>query len=221
MKAKLVLASLTLAAACLGSQDTFKPVRHFVQGEKDVYKMQMSGDMQLGSMDGGMTMTEAVKSVAADGSADVDVSIDDFQMSVNGSPVPTPAIPGATIHYGPDGKPTNLPSGIKGGGVSQMASLYYGHEFKVGESVPISYEDPNGLKIEGTAKLESIINGEAKLDEHLKVTVPQLQAPLDTNFNVYVDVASGKLNRIDGTTAGAMGPAGDMTMHYKMEREKA
>lgn len=228
MKAKALLAGLALISLAVAAQDTIRLTRTFKEGEKDSYKMHSTVTMAMGDADVNFVMEQLVKKVYDNGEADVQTTMDDFHVVVNGNEVPVPAPPVTTMHVDKHGMPIKVEGGDQTMSRMQFmrfSSLFFDRDLKVGETIPIDYTDPKDEKSHttGTVQLQSVTSGEAKIVASLKVTSAASTTPMNVDMTSYVDVASSKPNRLEGivTNMATETPGGTISaMKFTMERQK-
>ena len=202
MKAKAILLCLGLIAIAFGAQDTIRFSRHLKEGDQDTYKLHVSGNMQAGDLDFTMKMVQLVKKVYDNGDADLDTTTPDFHITMNGNEVPAPPIPEKTIKVDKNGVPKEAPEGAQ----SRMEFMrymagFYDKDLKVGDTVTIDHTDPKDSKnkMTGTVKLDSVTDGVAKLLINVTTTSSDSDTPSKIVATMYINVATSKMSKIDGT----------------------
>lgn len=231
MKRATIILGLALFAAAFGTQQAITLQHSYKEGEKDAYAFNVSVNiMQLGAAEVNMQLEQLVKKVYENGDADVESSYKDFRASLNGSEIPFPAPPTSLVRYNKAGVPLNAG---KGGGM--MASLSYlnystmmvDKPLTVGQEIPIDQKDPkDGSTVKGKVKVESLVDGVAKLISHFDISRPGAEKPFKLDVTSFVEVSTSKPNSVEGTAtdlpADAAGQGGPQieSIKFKMERKK-
>jgi hypothetical protein len=225
MKAKALLLGLGLVAVAMGAQDTIRFSRAFKMGDSDAFKLHVLASTPVGDVEVNATMKQTISKVYPNGEADLITSVPDMRVSIGGNEAPPRAIPDATAHVGKDGMPVSTADGRSGNmDFSKYAYLFFNKDFKVGDTINIDSDDTKlKTKTTGTAKFESVANGEAKIVETLKVAIPKVETPLEITMTTYVDTASSRLNKVEGTltnvpAGGGMPPVSNLS--FSLERIK-
>ncbi|HEY3780208.1 MAG TPA: hypothetical protein VGL56_03930 [Fimbriimonadaceae bacterium] len=214
MKAKAILLCLGLISIALGAQDSIRFSRHLTQGDTDNYKMHISGTMQQGDIDFTMKMQQLVAKVYDNGDADLTTTISDFHLTMGGNEMPIPAPPPSTVKVDKNGMPKEIPAGPQGRMqfLRYMSSLF-DKDIKVGDTVNVNTTDPKDPKNKttGTIKLDSVTDGMAKLTGDITTTMSDADAPAKVHMTMYVNVATSKMSKLEGTV-DAMPVAQGMSM---------
>jgi hypothetical protein len=95
----------------------------------------------------------------------------------------------------------------------------------VGQTVEVDWanpEDPKN-KAKGTVKLESVTDGKARLLINIEVSFADAEKPVKVTAHSTVDVASGKVDRTEGTATNLppMGQASFRAVQFSIERKPA
>ncbi len=229
MKTRFLLAAAAIVCAALAAQDTLKLERKYVVGEKDSYKYKLSLETGQGSVDVAMTQAQAVVKVYDNGDADIESSTSGLSVKFNGQDVPVPAPPNQkdTRRYTKQGVPVSLTQGGRGGmqggmAFAQFLNVLADKPLTVGQTVPVEYTLPDEkTTVSGTVKLESLANGVAKLLSHMNVTMPQSTKPVKLVITSFVDAASSKLSKAEGTATDLpeQGPMSPKAVQFTIERQ--
>lgn len=221
MKFRLVLAFVVAAAATVANQETFSFERNYKVGDKDSYVFQMSIESGLGSVDITTDMTQTVSKVYENGDADVESATTNTKVLVNGQPSNTPEPAKETVRmnkYGLRVKSSDVKRKGGFGGIGDLTSVAYEKPLSVGQEVTFDRVDPENPKTKssGVVKLESIEKGVAKLISRITIMTEGQPKPMKLNLTSYMDVATAKPNKIEGTVSGMqLGGQGGMEIEVK------
>lgn len=236
MKARALFISFVLTAAAFAVvQDEVKFNRTFKSGEKDKYTFRVQGKMPMGEMDITMSMLQEILKVHENGDADQKTTIADVKLLMNGSDMTQMVPPGAfgqpvTVRISKNGMPVDKKAAAQGpAGMGQLMSIgnsiAFDKPMKVGQTIPINQTDPKDpkSKVTGSMTLESITDGVAKILSTVEITTAQTTSkPMKIVSTSWIEVASAKPNKVEGTLTG-MPEQGGMSfedMKFSMERAK-
>lgn len=231
MKAKAFLLFMAVAAVTVASQDAVQFARKFKEGEKDVYNMSIQASMAMGQFDIRMQIANTIKKVYDNGDADQETAVSDMKLIMNGNEMPMPGAQGqkpTLMRINKFGSPADPKTVAAGGGMfggmDQLLSLsqrMMDKPFKVGEVIPIDVKEKNST-VKGTMKLESITEGVAKMVSDLNVQQEGAPKPMKITTTSWMDVASSKANKVEGTVTGVPSQQGMEidSVKFVMERVK-
>lgn len=207
MRSKLVLLVAAAAVCAFAVQDGQKFERKYKAGESDAYAMSMAMETGMGSIDVAMTMTQTIKKVYDNGDADIETSIGSMKINAMGNEMSPPAPPATTTRMNNRGVAVQASQGAAGGGrgaggmgmllnFSRFGAIMTAGEMKVGVAVPFEDKE-SGSK--GTVTLESLKDGVAILISKIEVSNPGGGAPMVVDTRSWIDAASSKLDKLEGT----------------------
>jgi hypothetical protein len=202
MKAKAILLCLGLISIALGAQDSIRFSRHLKEGDQDAYKMHISGSTQQGDIDFSMKMQQLVAKVYDNGDADLTTTITEFHLMMGGNEIPVPAPQPSTIKVDKNGMPKEMPQGIQGRmQFMRYMTSFYDKDIKVGDTINVDSVDPKEAKNKttGTIKFDSIADGTAKVVADLTTTSADTDGPSKIHMTMYINAATSKLNKLEGT----------------------
>lgn len=227
---------MIVAAAAFALQDEVKFSRTYKAGEKDKYAFKVQTKTPMGDVDMTMSMTQEILKVYDNGDADQKTTIADMKMMMNGTDMSSMLPPGAMgqpviVRINKNGMAvakTKAPAnqGMMGGmgDLVALGNFLSEKAFKVGQPVPIDISDPKDpkTKVKGTMTLEALEAGVARVKSDLEVTSAQATKPIKVQTTAWVEVATSKPNKIEGTVNNVTGPQGMEieTIKYSMERVK-
>jgi hypothetical protein len=208
MKTRALFLGVVLAATCFASQDAIKIERNFKEGEKDTFKMNASASTGLGTFEIAATVEEHVRKVFENGEAEIESSVHEWKIMVNGMELPEGAGPGKPENSTRRVTKTGVPVGSQGRtGIMSLdftshLNKILGSELEVGKTYTVdqkSATDP-ASRVEGTAKVDSVVDGVAKLTANLRVFSKEGGAkPTRVEMVQLLDVSSSKSNRLQAT----------------------
>ncbi|MBC8065885.1 MAG: hypothetical protein H7Y17_13715 [Chlorobia bacterium] len=229
MRRSIALTALVAFFALATAQDVFSPARIYTVGEKDVYGLSMK--MATGQYDVSIVgkLSYLTKKLHENGDADLESNAYDVVMNVMGQEMKQPGGDVTIRRYNKFGAAIEK-------GVSKdkrqpifMKFLTYrpATPMKVGQAVKIDevLDDEAKTQVKGTAKLDSLIDGVAKITSVLDVTQSKTKKPTHFESVGYYDAKSSKLNRaeskltnVDASEMEGMPPVNSITV--VVEREK-
>jgi hypothetical protein len=182
-------------------QDAFSPARTYVAGEKDVYGLSMK--MATGSNDVTITgkLSYEVKKVYENGDADLESKTYDVVISAMGTVMNQPNANPRLVRYNKFG--AAIEQGVPKDQRQPifMRFLTYRSEgaMKVGEAVQVdeTLDDEQKTRVKGSAKLESLADGVAKVVSNVEITNVKSKKPTKISSIGYFDVKTSKLNRAE------------------------
>lgn len=193
----LLIGLLTLAHA----QDAFDPARTYVLGEKDVYGLSMK--MSTAAYDVGITgkLTYTTRKVYPNGDADLESQASDMVINALGQELKQPTSEPRMARYSKFGAPLDHSQDKSKAQPKYMSFLTYRVPtlMKLGVAVKVSEKlgDEAKTEVKGTAKLESLTDGIAKVVASLDVSQAKGKKPMHIDSISYIDVKSSKLNRVE------------------------
>lgn len=225
LAALLVASPLVLGFA----QDAFSPARTYTQGEKDVYglSMRMDAGQFVVSISG--KLNYEVKKVHENGDADVESKSSEMTVNILGDEVKQPSGEARVVRYNRFGAPVEkeAPKGEKQPTFMNFLTYRPNAPMKIGESVKVDETLENAAKtqVKGTAKLESLTDGVAKIVSRLEITETKGKKPTKIDSIGYFDVKTSKLNRseskltdVDPAEMQNMPPISSITIVIERER---
>jgi hypothetical protein len=224
-----VLTTFALTSIALG-QDVFSPQRNYIAGEKDNYALSMK--MVTGAYDVSIIgkLVYTTKKVFDNGDADIESLASDVTVTVMGQESKQPASEPRLSRYNKFGAPLNT-----GGDPTKRQPAFMGFltyrpsvPMKVGEPVKVdeALGDAAKTTVKGSAKLESVVDGVAKISSSLDVGQKDLKKPMHIDSVSYLDVKSSKLNRAESKLTNVdakelQGIPGVNSITVVIERERA
>ncbi|MFY9235292.1 MAG: hypothetical protein WAO58_12645 [Fimbriimonadaceae bacterium] len=217
MKARALFLFAAVAAASFAAQDTYKFVRSYKLGEKDSYSVKVTASLSLGEIESRMTLVQEIVKVYDNGDADQKTSITSMRNLFNGNELPSQ--PGT-------GERTFVERITPAGGVAAKAgtanelngmnelfttgSRLAGKSFRVGEVVTINDVDPKEPrnKVTGTAKLESVVDGVAKVVSQLEISIAEQAKPMRASSTSWIEVSTSKMIKMEGKASGLIAGKG-------------
>lgn len=194
----LSLAALTTLAL---AQDAFSPARTYASGEKDVYGLSLKIDAGQYDIAIAGKITYLVKKTFENGDADMQSQTSDMVISVMGQDTKQPSGDPRVVRYNKYGAPIEKGTPKEERQPLFMNFLTYrpGQSMKVGETVKISeiLDDENKTEVKGTAKLESLTDGIAKISSSLDIVQKKDKKPSHIDSTGYYDAKTSKLNRTE------------------------
>ncbi|MBI5706552.1 MAG: hypothetical protein HZC36_06135 [Armatimonadetes bacterium] len=222
---------LTLTGATLAeNQDTFQFSPRWTVGEKATFVLKLSMEApQLGSIDISLDRTETALKVYENGDADVESVVSNVKVLVNGVQVEAgqQGEQKSTQKVDRFGKKVGEKAGAQGGNpldFLKFLNLADGRVWKVGEALPIQFREkgPPEVTGKGTGTLVSSEGGVAKFTASMEVTTEGKDKPAKVTFTSFYDVATGRLNKTEGTLSGlTSGPFPVDSVQVVVERKKA
>lgn len=207
MKSRFVLLFGVVVACAVAAQDGHKFERKYAVGESDTYSMNMNIESGMGPIDVSMDMTQAVKKVYDNGDADVETTIGSMKVNAMGNEMTPPDPPATTRRMTKRGTPSAEGAGAPAGGgpaggmammlnFTRLGGVMADTPLKLGQAVP--FEDAtSGAK--GTVTLESVAEGVAILVTKVEIKSPDGGNPMKIETRSWIDAASSKLNKLEGT----------------------
>lgn len=183
------------------AQDVFSPARTYVLGEKDAYGMSMRLDAGQYVVSISGKMGYVVKKVYENGEADVESRATEMSMDILGQVMKQPDGDPRVVRYNKFGAPVEreAPKSQKQPTFMNYLTYRVSTPMKVGETVKIdeTLEDTAKTHIKGTAKLESITDGVAKIASQLEIIESKTRKPTKIASISYYDAKTSKLNRCE------------------------
>lgn len=226
---KITVLSLIALFALGLAQDVFSPARTYVLAEKDVYglSMRLDAGQYMVSISG--KMNYVVKKVHENGDADVESRVTDMTLDLLGQTTKQPDGDARVVRYNKFGAPIERVADKNQKQPVFMNFLTYRTNvpMKVGETIKVdeTLEDAAKTQIKGTAKLESITDGVAKIASQLEIIESKNKKPTKIASVGYFDVKTSKLNRseakltdVDPNEMQGLPPISSITV--VIEREK-
>lgn len=210
-------------------QEGFSPARTYTLGEKDVYglSMRMDAGQYMVSISG--KLNYEVKKVHENGDADVESKAGELTIDALGDIIKQPAGEPRLVRYNRFGAPMEkeAPKGQKQPIFMSFLTYRPGVAMKIGETIKVDETLENSAKtqVKGTAKLEGITDGVAKIVSKLEVSESKAKKPTKISSIGYFDTKTSKLNRseskltdVDPAEMQGMPPISSITI--VIEREK-
>lgn len=221
---------LLLPSFALGFlQDGFSPARTYTLGEKDIYglSMRMDAGQYMVSISG--KLNYEVKKVHENGDADVESKSGELTVDALGDVFKQPAGEPRVVRYNRFGAPMEkeAPKGQKQPIFMSFLTYRPSVSMKIGETIKVDETLENSAKtrVKGTAKLEAITDGVAKIVSLLEVSELKAKKPTKIQSVGYFDTKTSKLNRseskltdVDPAEMQGMPPISSITI--VIEREK-
>ena len=208
-------------------QDSIKLQRTFKVGEVDRYQAKLSLGTEVGDIDIHLRTMQTVKSISANGEAELEGEILELKTMINGAEITAPPnSPNRKTTFKVDRFGVPTATSEKGGfgfNFLNFAGIVGDKPLIVGQKAPVSIQDQKDpkRKVTGDVLLESVKDGEAKLVSSWEVTVPENPKPLKIDMTSFVDVASGKLSKASGTASGISAAGTDVkAIQFSIERLK-
>ncbi len=226
---KITVLSLIGIFALGLAQDVFSPARAYVLGEKDVYGLSMRLDAGQYMVSIAGKMNHTVKKVHTNGDADVQSQMTNMTLDILGQTSKEPDGDVRVIRYNKFGAPVERPADTKQKQPIFMNFLTYrtSMPMKIGETIQVdeTLDDASKTQVKGTAKLESITDGVAKIASQLEIIESKNKKPTKIASVGYFDVKTSKLNRseakltdVDPNEMQGLPPISSITV--VIEREK-
>lgn len=186
------------------AQDTIKIEYQWKEGDSDTYQYKMSAVTAMGDFVMGMKVAQKVTKVYENGDADVLFSSSETKITVNGQEMPggPQGARSYTIRFNKQGVPVGeTQQGGNFAGMFRYIRILSDKPLKVGESINVDYTNPQNTKntVKGTITLESIEKGMGKFISKFDITTPQTEKPLKLVMTSWIDVATSKLEKAEGT----------------------
>lgn len=217
MKTKAIFLGLALTVfAAASDQDAIKLERKYVEGDKDIYAVQIELATAGGTAGFSFTDTRVIKKVYDNGDADIEDNMSDLKNSFNGIELPkdpnlaNKPVPPQTLRYDKFGKaikgdtPTPGP-GMPGIELIRSLMATSSNPISPGKSYKLDEKDPKDPKyhLTGTAKLDSVKDGVASLSSDVEVVASSTgYKPAHFKSTAQFDVAKGRMTKVDGTGTG-------------------
>jgi len=227
MKLRIGILGMALLLSALASaQDSLSLARTYVAGDKDVFgaSMKMDGPVAVSIT---FKMTYEVKKVYDNGDGDIELKIYDRVAEVGGQTAKqqdSPPTVTRTDKFGLPAKASN-PMGVEQPAFMNFLVYRSPSTMKVGEPVNVDEKmsDKAKTQVKGTAKLESITDGVAKVVTSVDITSEKSKKPMHLDSIAYLDVKTAKLNRAEShlTNIDSEQMQGITSMTVVIEREKA
>jgi hypothetical protein len=199
------LIALSLSALGLAGLQTVPDWHHkYKEGDKSTYTMHMVEHLEQADADVNATWTETVKTVGADGGANVEMVYNDFKITAGGMDVPAPPPEPRTMHFTPRGL-EHLDEIAELTSVSRLNPTVFSvftYMTKLDPSSIGSVEETKDeygeVKETGKAKLIAIKDGFAQIDLSFSLEAKDWDTPLKGDFSFYVNVATDELDHMSG-----------------------
>jgi hypothetical protein len=203
MKRSIATWLLVTTIAFASAQESFSAERRWKLGETDRYSFvtDMKGSVNLKIT---LSLKQTVKQVFENGDAEIETVPTDVKVLANGNEIPLdPAqLPKpVTQRLNKLGQGAQKADGIEallmmGFGI---ASLLPADGLKSGQETAVDFKDPQSSEsVKGSFKVESVVSGVAKVVSDLQFILAKATKPLTVRSTLLWDVASAKINRIDG-----------------------
>lgn len=196
-----MLATLIAAGALGLAQNAFNPARTYTVGEKDVYglSMRLVAEKYDATIVG--KLSYEVRKVYPNGEADVESKSYDLTFTVMGQEYKQPASLPRLLRYNRFGAAIekDVPKDQRQPIFMSYLTYRAPAEMKLGETVRIAEkrdEDPNS-EVKGTAKLEALKDGVAKVASSLDITNTKGKKPTHIDSVGFFDAKSSKLDRVE------------------------
>jgi hypothetical protein len=188
-----------LCLAIAFAQDAFSSVRTYKVGDKDVYALSMAMKHNTAEAVIRGKVSYEVKKTYENGDADIETR--SFEVSVNamGTEMKQPDSPAKSFRYDRYGTALEKNVPIQERQPYFMKFMTYRPiaPLKVGETVKVKemIDEDSNSEVKGTAKLESLKDGIAKIVSVLDITRDKKKKPIRLESNGYFDAATSKLIR--------------------------
>jgi hypothetical protein len=209
MRSLLKLVPLTLLAAAYAvTQDSITFDRNWKVGEGDAQRIGMAMTLPIGDVVVTMVATQKAVKVHENGDADVETSLADMVVLLNGNKVDVPGAgtnPRTVTRVNRVGMPLERPQGAgRGMGLEfiAFASVVVDKKLKPGESATIDYTSSTDSKVrvKGVTTAESIEAGIAKVIGKYQVWAdPADEKPMQVAMTHWVRVSDSKFMKSEGT----------------------
>lgn len=215
-----MMAALTLA------QDSFTPARTYIVGDKDIFGANMKMDASV-SIAMTFKMSYEVKKTYDNGDADIELKAYDRSIDVGGQITKQPDSIPSVGRYDKFGMPAKVANTLAVQQPSFMNFIVYRSSSTLKLGQPVNIDEDLGDKakthVKGTAKLESITDGVAKMVTSVDVNTEKSKKPMHLDSISYLDVKTAKLNRVESklTNIDTDQMPGISSMTVVLEREKA
>lgn len=225
----MALTSLLALFALATAQDVFSPARTYTVGEKDIYGLSMK--MATGQYDVTIIgkLSYQTKKLHENGDADLESNAYDVVMNVMGQEMKQPGGDPTVRRYNKFG--TAVEKGLAKDKRQPIFMKFLTYRpatpMKVGQTLKIDevLDDEAKTQVKGSAKLDSIVDGVAKITSVLDVTQSKTKRPTHFESVGYYDARTSKLNRaeskltnVDASEMEGMPPVNSITV--VIEREK-
>jgi hypothetical protein len=171
-------------------------------GDKASYQMSMTEHLDSADADVEAAWTETVTKAEADGSVELNAAYSNFHISANGMDIPAPEPEARTFHFS-EGKGVSYKEDLAAdSSVSHMlpelfGMLISGIPLQSGADTQITIA--NSGNYAGTARLEEVKDGIAKVSLKLTVKEPGVARPMHVDGTETFTIADGKLESFKGT----------------------
>jgi hypothetical protein len=241
-RAAILLSALSLTALLLPAparaQDTYTIKRTYKAGETDRYriKLQMEGESPMGPLNLEMTMDmiETTKQVNEDGTVVLEMKMDSGVIKFNDQEMSMPGA-GETVRMTVDqtGRVLKTEGGAagRGGNLNGLVNLtrvatWPDRPLRVGETwtFEIPLENNAQAKVKGSF---TVVGPEKKSDQikvdtlkvkiatEIPIPAPQGEpSKIKLDTMVYVEPATGKVMKAEGSGSGQLGPLGQAKMNF-------
>jgi hypothetical protein len=195
----MLLTSAICGVLLFGKQASFSPARTYVIGERDIYAMSLRMDTNEYSVSILGKLSYEVKKLYENGDADLETKAYDMTINVLGQEMKQPGGDVRVIRYNKFGAPIErgIPKDRRQPIFMNFLIFRPSADMKVGDKVTIDETIDGDVKtsVKGTAKLESIQDGIAKVSASISVMEPNLKKPTRIESVGYFDAKTSKLNR--------------------------
>lgn len=205
-------------------QDSLQLQRSYKVGDEDRYAVKLSASVEIGDVDIQFKSRRKVRSVQADGAAEIEFTMEELKTLINGQEPPAGAAPAPTplvYKFDKFGMPMALEGGSRGlGSFMQFMGFLGSRPLEFGKQTDFSFKDPEteGRKATGHLKLESVSEGEAKVAAHWEILTEVAPKPLVVDMTSFIEVKTGVVLRSSGTIQPpAPQGAGTRALQFSME----
>lgn len=231
MKLRNILFALALGASAFASQgDGLRIERKYVLNDSDIYVMKMQMDSPVGPIDLSMDMKETVKKLYDNGDADIESTVSNMVVNVQGREQRPPNTQkGTTVRYTKYGTPVpgqKTGQGMNGMNFMQFGNLMGENSLKVGETRTFDQADKDNPKnhIKGTVKLDSNENGVAKLITSVDIFQNGAEKPMHVDATSWIETSIGKMKKYEGKVTnlpmgGGAGAGMPSSASFTLERK--
>lgn len=203
--------------------------RAYQVGDSDRFSVAVQIETEVGSVDLTMRQVQVVKRLLEDGQAEIESRTEGLEAKMNGEKIPVEGasqMPSVNLVVDRWGWQLRAPAVGRGSGAS-VAFLRYAlvlprNPLQVGKAVPVEADLPIGSRIRGTAKLEEIENGVARILQTLEITTRGQDRPQSLAMTTWVEAKTSRIIRVEGQASAALGADGDVGavrgMQFRFER---
>ncbi|MFQ3677718.1 MAG: hypothetical protein SNJ74_07235 [Fimbriimonadaceae bacterium] len=203
--------------------------RAYQVGETDRFGVAVQIETDVGSVDLTMRQVQVVRRLLADGQAEVESRTEDLEARMNGEKIPVEGasqMPPVNLVVDRWGWQMRAPAVGRGSGAS-VAFLRYAlvlprNPLEIGKSVPVEADLPIGSRVRGTAKLEEVESGVARILQALEITARGQTRPQTLTMTTWVETKTSRILRVEGQASASLGADGDAGavrgMQFRFER---